>query len=159
MHSHIGCICLTFLHCASSNVTSNCLPEMMLNHIGCICLTFLHCVFSNAFSKCLLEMMHNHIGCICLTFLHCVFSNVFSKCLRERMQSHTDCIFLLFSIVCFQVFPQIACLRGCMLTLGALVWLLDLAGHCHLRSFRLKTAFTRIHINILIHSKCKSSEG
>ena len=40
MHSHIGHIYLTFLHCAFSNVSSNCLPEMMQNHIGCICLTF-----------------------------------------------------------------------------------------------------------------------
>ena len=29
--------CLIFLHCVLSNVSSNCLPDMMHNHIGCIC--------------------------------------------------------------------------------------------------------------------------
>ena len=34
-----------FLHCALSNVSSNCLPEKMQSHIGCICLAFLHLCF------------------------------------------------------------------------------------------------------------------
>ena len=37
MHSHIGCICLDFLYCAFSNVSSNWLSEKMHSHIGCIC--------------------------------------------------------------------------------------------------------------------------
>ena len=76
MHSHIGCICLTFLHCAFSNVSSNHLPVRMQSHIGCICLSFLHCVFSYVSSNCLHEKRHSHIGCICLTFLlqHLYFS-------------------------------------------------------------------------------------
>ena len=45
-HSRTGCICFIFPHHASSNVSSNCLPERMHNHTGCICLTFPHCVFS-----------------------------------------------------------------------------------------------------------------
>ena len=39
------------LHCELSNAFSNCLPEYMLNHTCCICLTFLHCVFSNVSSN------------------------------------------------------------------------------------------------------------
>ena len=63
----------------------------MHTHIGCICLTFLHCVFSYVSSKHLHCRMHNHTGCICSIFLRCVFSNVFSKRLPKQMQSHTDC--------------------------------------------------------------------
>ena len=48
-HSHIGCICVTFLHCAFSNVSSNCLLEKMPCRTGCICLIFLHDAFSNVF--------------------------------------------------------------------------------------------------------------
>ena len=40
-HSHIGCICLSFLHCGFSYVSSNRLRDMMHTHIGCICLIFL----------------------------------------------------------------------------------------------------------------------
>ena len=35
--------------------------------IGCIYLTFLHCAFSNASSNCLREKMHSHTDCIYLT--------------------------------------------------------------------------------------------
>ena len=31
---------LTFLHCAFSNVSSNCLPKKRHSHIGCTCLIF-----------------------------------------------------------------------------------------------------------------------
>ena len=41
--SHISCICLTFLHCAFSNVSANGLDGKRYSHIGCICLTFLLC--------------------------------------------------------------------------------------------------------------------
>ena len=87
-HSHIGCICLTFLQSALSNVSSNCLPGRMQSHIGCICLTFLHCAFSNVSSNGLPEKRQSRIDCICLTFLQCAFSNVPSNCLSGRMQSH-----------------------------------------------------------------------
>ena len=80
----VGCICLIFLHCVFSNVSSNCLHQRMHSHIGCICLTFLHCVFSNVSSNRLYVRMHSHIGCICWTFLHCAFSNVSSKRLHRR---------------------------------------------------------------------------
>merc|ERR1712020_671492 len=69
MHSRIGCICLAFLHCAFSNVSSKHLHKRMHSHTGCICLSFLHRVFSNVSSNRLRDMMHTHIGCICLIFL------------------------------------------------------------------------------------------
>ena len=124
MRNHTGCICLTFLHCAFSNVSSNglhewmhnhtgcicltfphsnCLPQRMQNHTGCICLTFLHCAFSNVSSKRLDKRMQNHTGCICLTFLHCAFSNVSSNYLREKMHNHTGCICLIFPFVHWQL--------------------------------------------------------
>ena len=34
-------------HCVLSNESSNGLPKRIHCHIGCICLTFLHCAFSN----------------------------------------------------------------------------------------------------------------
>ena len=43
----------------------------MQSHTGCICLTFLQCVFSCVSSKCLPEMKHSHTGCICLIWLSC----------------------------------------------------------------------------------------
>ena len=55
------------------------LDQSMQSHIGCICLAFLHCVFSNVPSNCLPAKMHSHIGCIYLTFLRYVFSNVSSE--------------------------------------------------------------------------------
>ena len=61
--------------------------DVML-HIGCIYLTFLHCAFSNVSSNCLLVWMQSYIGCIYLTFLHCAFSNVSSNCLHEKGHSH-----------------------------------------------------------------------
>ena len=92
MQSHIGCICLIFLHCAFSNVSSMNLDQSMHNHIGCICLIFLHCAFSNVSSKRLHKKMQSHIGSICLTFLYCAFSNVSSNCLLHRLH------FLIFDI-------------------------------------------------------------
>ena len=95
-HSHIGRICLTFLHCVFSNVFSKILHRRMQSHIGCIYLTFLHCAFSNVSSIRLHEQRQSHIGYICLAFLHCVFSNVSSNGLPEKMHSHIGCICLTF---------------------------------------------------------------
>ena len=109
MQSHIGCICLIFLHCVFSNVASSCLHQRMHNHIGCICLTFLHCVFSNVSLKHLHKKMHSHTGYISWTCFHCAFSNVSSNGLPERMQNHTDCICLTFLVYC-PLFQQ-TCLK------------------------------------------------
>ena len=105
MHNHTGCICLIFLHCAFSNVSSNGLPERMHSHIGCISLTFLHCVFLNVSSMYVDQRRHNRIGSIVLPFPHCAFSSALqwlhlsvvfplcvSKCLLKflgsEMQNH-----------------------------------------------------------------------
>ena len=53
------------------NVSSNGLAELMHSHIGYIRLTFLHCVFSNESSNHLPVKRHSHIVFICLTFLQC----------------------------------------------------------------------------------------
>ena len=46
LQSHTGCICYFFLY-GFSNETSTHLDQRMHSRIGYICLTFLHCVFSN----------------------------------------------------------------------------------------------------------------
>ena len=96
MQNHIGCSCLTFLHCAFSNVSSKRLTEKMHSHIDYICSTFHQCAFSNVSSNCVLEKRHSHTGYICLTFLHCAFLNVSSNGLHENMQSYIGCICLTF---------------------------------------------------------------
>ena len=89
VHVGICYICLTFLRCGFSNVSPNCLLQMMHNRNGCICLIFLK-------SNGLPERMHSHIGCICLTSLHCVSSHVSAVNLDQRMHNHTVCICLAF---------------------------------------------------------------
>ena len=84
--------------CVFSNVSLNCQPEEIHSHTGCICLTFIRCVFLNASSNCLPEKRHSHIGCICLTFRHCVFSNDSSNCPPEKRHSHIGCILSLIHI-------------------------------------------------------------
>ena len=88
MHSRIGCIYLTFLHCAFSNVSSNGLSEKRQSHISCICLTFLHCAFSNVSANGLDGKRHSHIGCICLTFLHNELQTVW-RCLWDKAFENT----------------------------------------------------------------------
>ena len=75
------------------NVSSNCLHRKKHTHIGCISLTFLHCAFSNGSSNYLPEKRHSHIGYIYLTFLHCAFSNVnFGRLniIRIRIRSFSE---------------------------------------------------------------------
>ena len=75
---------------------------------------------SNVSSIGLPEKMQSRNGCTYLTFLYCVFLNVSSNCLYEHMHSYIGCIISLFSTVRFQMCPQIACTRGCKVTLIAL---------------------------------------
>ena len=88
MQSHIGYICLTFLHCVVLNVSSNGLHERMHNHIGYICLTFPHCAISNVSSNCFSAMMHNYTGCICSTFLHCIFKCALNPLTEKHVEPH-----------------------------------------------------------------------
>ena len=104
MHNRTDCICLIFLHCTFSNVSSNGLPEKRHSRIGCICLNFLHCAFSNVSANRLPEWMQSHTGCICLAFLQCGFSKVSSNGLHEKMHNHTSCNCLIFPFVHWQLF-------------------------------------------------------
>ena len=92
-----------------------------ISHIVFICLTFLQCAFSNVSSNDFSERMHSHIGYICLTFLHFEVSNLSLNCLPVRMQSHIGCI-CFFSTVSFKMCPQSAWITGCKVTLVAFVW-------------------------------------
>ena len=78
MYEYVYVTCVTY-------VMDNLIPNSVF--IGFICLTFLHCAFSNVSSNCLHEKRQSHICCTCLTFLHCAFSNVSSNRLPVRMQS------------------------------------------------------------------------
>ena len=93
----------------------------MQNYIGCICLSYLLCVFSNVSSTHKDQSRYIHTGWIGLTFLHCVFSNVSTNGLPDRLHGYTGNICLTFSTVYFQMCPQIACPRGCKVTLVAFV--------------------------------------
>ena len=106
MHSHIGCICLTFLQGVFACVSSNYLYESMHNYTGCICLTFLQCAFSNVPSNCLSGRMQSHIGYISVKgkgivtlpmslVALCVFKRIL-KMLLGRMHNHIACICLAF---------------------------------------------------------------
>merc|ERR1739846_121277 len=113
MQSHVACICLTFLHCASQMFT-----EPALISTGKVTRAAFFLLFSSVSFQMYLQMaglqperIQSHTGCICLVFLHCAFPNVYSKSLGQRRQSHTGCIFLLFATVYFQKPRQIACLK------------------------------------------------
>ena len=122
MKSYLGCICLTWLYCVFSNVSSKYLDQRRYNRIGCIGLAFLQCAFSCASSSFLFETMHDCTGCIYLSFSHCSFPNASSKYLNQIMQNHNVCIYTNFSFVCLKIYPQILCIQGCILTPLAFVW-------------------------------------
>ena len=95
MQSHIDCICLTFLHCASQMFT-----ERALISTGKVTRAAFIWLFSSvSFQMCLQmaglqpEGIQSHTGCICLVFLHCAFPNVYWKSLGQRRHGHTGCIF------------------------------------------------------------------
>ena len=86
MKSYIGCICLTWLHCVFSNVSSKYLDQRRYNQIVCIGFAFLHCAFSCASSGFLFDTMHTCTGY--LSFAHCSFPKASSKYLDQIMQNH-----------------------------------------------------------------------
>ena len=144
-------------HCAFLNVSSNHLQEETQSHIGCICMTYLHCVF-HMFPHCtriragivplvafvwLFFTVHlkmcPRIACprrgivtlVAFVWLSpvCVFKCALKLFAREdakshrlhfcKGHSHIGCI------VRFQMSPQMACIRRCIFTLLAFVWLLS----------------------------------
>ena len=109
MHGNTGCICLAFLHCASSNVSLKCLPliwffsavrpkmdSQTVYTWRCIItlVAFVPCkcsfkIWHNQ-NKCVKQchkQMQSHIDCTCLTFLHGMFSNTSSNYMPQRMNS------------------------------------------------------------------------
>ena len=94
MQSYIGCICLAFLQCAFSNVSSNGLPEKMQSNTCCICSTFRRCALPNESSTCLYEKIHSCIACICLIFFTVRFQMCPQLvCPRKYMKSHLMYLF------------------------------------------------------------------
>ena len=123
-----NCVDSRIVHCVSSNVPSNCLPERTWIRACKVTLVAFVWLFSTV---CL--QMCPQIACI----RGCIITQVafvwfFSTvCLQMCPQitrligcKITQVTFVwLFSTVCFQVCPQIACLRWCIITLAAFVWL------------------------------------
>ena len=124
MQSHIGCICLTFLHYLFKCVLNVLRSEETYNLIGCISLAFSHCAFSSASSSFLFDTVHTCNGCTCLcvskrpsnvldqkckitilriceNFPYFVYSDVHLNVMHARLHTHTVCIFLLFFAMYF----------------------------------------------------------
>ena len=67
----------------------------------------------------LMLLRQTRIGCACKVSLQSEFSYVFSNCLPELWNSHTGYICLISLTMCFEMFPQIACIGRCILALVA----------------------------------------
>ena len=107
--SHTGCTSLTFLHCAFSNVSSNCLPLKMQSHIFQLspCLkTIWWYLFTVRFQ------ISSQIACLCEWKVTLVAFIKFSPCLKVTLVA----LLWRFSTVHFQMSPQIACLWKCKVT-------------------------------------------
>ena len=108
-HSLIAGICLTFLHSAFQMCPqTTCLRGGIVTLIAFF--TFLHCAFSNVSSNCLPLRMQSHIGCICFVFSTVHFQMYLqTTCLRRGIVTLVAFVWL-FSTVRFQMSPQIVCL-------------------------------------------------
>ena len=92
------CTCLIFLHYASSNESSKHLHKRMHSHIGCTCLTFLHCEFLMVdilmfLNQIQLKRNDTYTGCNCKSY----FCNdlpwcEFSRCPHICKHSCKGCI-------------------------------------------------------------------
>ena len=78
---------------------------------SCICI----CIGQQTLSYSFPDVWKSHC-CTCLTFLHCAFSSGSLDCLHQKSIATLAAFVLLFSTVGFQMFPQIACMRGCIVT-------------------------------------------
>ena len=115
MQSHTDYICVAFLHCVFSNVSSSCLPERT-EHFSPRSMQKFEKMWSKIaplkifatqtmsatnimYGLHILFSMRNDLLSHWLHFfslLHCGFSNVSLKHLHERMHSHNGCICFLF---------------------------------------------------------------
>ena len=141
MHTHTGCICLTFLHCVFSNEFLNWLPEKMHSHTGCIC-------------SAVYFQMSTQIACIrsCIialvAFLWLFFIMYFQMssqmaCPKEYIITLFAFVWL-FSTVCSQVCFQMACSRWSIITLVAFVWFFP-------------TVYFQMHFQITCLGKCRTT--
>ena len=114
-------MCLRFL----STVCFQMSPQMA-NSRGCIvtlvaflCLSPLCGLYVSAYW--MFPGMHSHIGCICLVFSTVGFQMYpQSACIKGCIVT-LAAFFALFSTVCSQMFPQNVCQRGCVVSLVAYV--------------------------------------
>ena len=123
MPSHTGCICVGSPHCVVSNVSSNLLLEKMHSYTGCICLTFLHC----AIFQILPQIARLREWVVALVALRLTFfQRVLKVSFHDYAKLHWLHLFNLSPLQCtvwFQMYPQTASQRECIITLGAFVWL------------------------------------
>ena len=95
----------TFLNCVSSDVSSNGLPQRVHAHIGCICLTFLHCVFSVVFIVWSRGCKVTLVAFVCL--FPCVYFQMCPQRTKIRAGVFTlVALVWLFFTVCFQMCLQ-----------------------------------------------------
>ena len=96
-------------HCAFLNVSSNHLQEETQSHIGCICMTYLHCVF-HMFPHCT-RIRAGIVPLVAFVWLFfTVHLKMCPRIACPRRGIVTMVAFVwLFSSVCFQMCPQIVC--------------------------------------------------
>ena len=123
MQNHIGCISLTFLHCAFSNESLNDLPEKRHSHIGCICLIQWHCqLFTLGFLHLQsLSQSHNYPFvslALCVVLCPNGFPKLSSMCNWNVKCSHFHFLSALFLILLFILHFTIICRETCALKNG-----------------------------------------
>ena len=113
MYEYVYVTCVTY-------VMDNFIPNSVF--IGFICLTFLHCAFSNVSSNCLHEK--GKVTFVALVWLFSTVRFQMSpqiSCNRRDIVALVAFVWL-FSTVCFQMWPQWTWIRACIVTLVAFVW-------------------------------------
>ena len=123
-------VAFVWLFCVFSNESLDFLPKKIQNHIGCISLLFSTVGFQMSPQLVLmrwyiftylifsLSIFSQYGVTFVFTSLFWVFSYEFANCWDEKMWNYTGCICL-----CFKMSPQTVCLRDCIITLIAFVWL------------------------------------
>ena len=152
MQSHISCMWAIFwnviLHMSFQIACLN----SHISRISCMCAIFpnviLHMSLSSQFA-CLNRGKVTQVACAiflrvsvhislqiaCLNICGDIFQLWFSNRLFEQMQSHISCMWAIFWNVCFHMFPHIACLKRCKVTLVAYLSFLRLCVFtCALKS-------------------------
>ena len=147
------CIGLTFLHCVFSNASSNCLHEKMQSHIGCICMTDIHCVF-HMLPQCT-RIRAGIVPLVAFVWLFSIVHfQMFPQisCLN-RSKVTLVAFDWLFSTVYFQMRPQSVCIKRCIVTSFAFVRLFALCVFkCFLK--HLHSSSQHLHRRMKSHTGC-----